>query len=159
MKKYYIQATEDKYLYTSFFPIKELIIEWKRPWKLFFLTIGMSWLIYGALFWDYPDWDIGVSLIMGILTYLFSSWSLSLMIKVFKKKPKYSLFYIIIVLLTYWFCVDGSYYLWHTYAHNRMFRYENFVASSYLYFLASTIWLYKGTLKELKNDIIKTFSS
>lgn len=155
MKQYHFYITEDKYLYKGFFPLKELMNEWKRPWKLILFLMGMSWLIYGALFWEYSDWDIGVSLIMGILTYLFSSWSLSLIIKVYKKDTRYSFLYIIAAILTYWFCVDGSYYLWHTYAHNRMFRYENFIASSYLYFLASTVWLYKGTMKEFKNDIIK----
>ena len=51
-----------------------------RPWKLFSLACGLGWLIYGALNYDIGDWDIGVSVIMAVLTYLLTPWSMFLLV-------------------------------------------------------------------------------
>jgi hypothetical protein len=39
-------------------------------WKNGTFAIGLGWLLWGALFLDYPDWDIGLSLLMAASTYV-----------------------------------------------------------------------------------------
>lgn len=41
-------------------------------WKLGTFILGLSWLFWGALTFDYPDWDVKLSLLMalGVLTWL-----------------------------------------------------------------------------------------
>jgi len=49
--------------------------EFLRPWKLFSLAIGLAWLIYGALNYNISDWDVGISLIMALLSYITAPWA------------------------------------------------------------------------------------
>ena len=39
-------------------------------WRLFTLFIGISMLYYGAMTEGAPDWDLGVSFLMAVTTYL-----------------------------------------------------------------------------------------
>ena len=43
--------------------------EYLRPWKLVALGCGMAILFAGAVWPGIPDWDIGVSVLMGLLAY------------------------------------------------------------------------------------------
>lgn len=38
----------------------------QRVLKLATFVVGLGALLYGALFLDYPDWDVGVSLVMSL---------------------------------------------------------------------------------------------
>jgi hypothetical protein len=51
------------------------LAELSRPWKLANLGLGMAWLLYGALNYGISDWDVGISLLMGGLTYVCAHWS------------------------------------------------------------------------------------
>ena len=55
--------------------------EYTRPWKLFSLAIGIALLIAGAFYYDAPDWDVPISLIMGLLAYLTAPWSMRVMLE------------------------------------------------------------------------------
>jgi hypothetical protein len=46
-----------------------------RPWKLLTLVAGLGLLIYGSAIHRFSDWDVGVSVLMGVLTYIVSPWS------------------------------------------------------------------------------------
>lgn len=113
-----------------------------RPWKLFTFAGGMAWLIYGALNYAIPDWDVGISLIMGLLAYVTAPWAVRVLLQ-----RRYRLYPL--ALLAWWFTVDGSYWLYHTAMGNEMFRLANFYASTTLYFLCGFIWLHNGSLREL----------
>lgn len=52
------------------------MIEYTKPWKLATLAAGMLWLIAGSYITEFPDWDIGICLVMGITTYLAHPWAL-----------------------------------------------------------------------------------
>jgi len=56
----------------SFQPDEAYFRELIRPWKLVTFCIAMSWLLYGAIFYDIKDWDISVTLLMGGLAYLMA---------------------------------------------------------------------------------------
>jgi hypothetical protein len=49
--------------------------------------------------------------------------------------------------------------LYHTLMGNEMFRIENFYASSALYLLAGSIWLYRGSLREFLANVRDVFRS
>ena len=127
--------------------------ELARPWKLLSFAIGMGWLLFGALNYGIADWDVGISLLMGGLTYLCAPWSIGTILEAVRRRPSGWILRIFAALFAAWLVVDGIYVLYHSLMGNRMFRIENFYASSALYFLAGSIWLYRGSLREFLRNL------
>ena len=123
--------------------------EYLRPWKLFTLAAGIALLLIGALLQIAPDWDIPISFIMALLAYLTAPWSLRVLLdRRWRLLP--------LALLATWFTVDGCYALyWHFRdpAALALMRAWNFPASLALYGLCGVLWLYRGSLRELSNEI------
>lgn len=125
--------------------ISELLVEYKRPWKLFSLSCGIALLIVGSFYYQAPDWDIPISLIMATLTYLTASWSMRVILERQWKHFPLMLFYT-------WVSVDGCYWLyWHFKdpVALELMRDANFFASLSLYGMCGLIWLHNGSLREL----------
>lgn len=141
-----------------FYTTKKYIIfnELTRPWKLISLTGGVLALIFGSYVTKLPDWDINISIIMGILTYILGPWSLYKLLYSYLYK-KSIIFYSIVFLFCYLLTVDFSYVIYNEYKNNMYFRLYNFACSSVLYFLYSFVLLFQGTLTEFKNEIKKIF--
>lgn len=134
-------------------PIQQYLAEFVRPWKLFSFVVGMAWLLYGASNYGISDWDVGISLIMGGLTYLCAPWSVRVTLHCFRYRPRFWGLWIAAALFMAWIVIDGVYVLYHTAMGNQMLRLENFYASSALYFLAGAIWLYSGTLRDFLSNV------
>jgi hypothetical protein len=130
-------------------PDHSYLTELKRPWKLVTFATGMAWLFFGAISYGISDWDICISLLMGGLTYLCAPWSVRVILVSLRFRQKYWPLWIGAAFVVALFVIDGIYYLYHTIAGNQMLRRENFYASSALYFLAGTIWLYRGSVRDL----------
>ncbi len=120
--------------------------EYLRPWKLATLSIGMAWLIWGALYYRFEDWDVGISLIMGLLAYLFAPWSVSVITERRWRLVPLSLFLA-------WLTIDGVYVGYNELMGHGYPRLENFYASTCLYFLCGFIWLYKGDLRSIWTEL------
>ncbi len=116
--------------------------EYLRPWKLASLAIGLGLLIAGAEFYHYTDWDIGVSVVMAVLTYLTAPWSMRVLWARQWRKLPLAAFY-------GWLSVDGSYWAWHTYANNEMLRAEQWPTSLCLWLICGFLWLPRLSLAEL----------
>jgi hypothetical protein len=136
----------------SMLPDRAYVAELVRPWKLLSFAIGMCWLLFGALNYGISDWDAGISVLMGSLTYLCAPWSVGTILVAVRQRSPGWILRIVTALFVAWIVVDGIYALYHTLMGNRMFRIENFYASSALYFLAGSIWLYRGSLRELLSN-------
>jgi len=134
-------------------PDRTYIAELRRPWKLATFAIGMIWLLYGALNYDISDWDVGISLLMGGLTYLCAPWSVRVILFSLRHRQRHWLLWIAAALAVALVVIDCVYYAYHTIAGNQMLRLENFYASTALYFLAGTIWLYRGSLRDFAREI------
>jgi len=121
------------------------LAEYTRPWKLLSLAVGIALLIAGSFYDPSPDWDIPISLIMAILTYLAAPWSLRVFLeRTWRLWPA--------ALFATWFAVDGCYWLyWHfrNPVALAFMREANFPASLSLYAICGIIWLYRGSLREL----------
>ncbi len=122
--------------------------EYVRPWKLFTLGIGIALLVVGSFYYDAVDWDIPISLIMALLSYLTAPWSLRVVMeRRWKLWPA--------MLLATWFTVDGSYWIyWHfkNPVALELMREANFLASLSLYAMCGLVWLYRGSLREMQAD-------
>jgi hypothetical protein len=125
--------------------------EYLRPWKLATLLIGILLLIAGSIYTPAPDWDIPISFIMAILTYLSAPWSLRvLMERQWRHWPA--------MLFATWFCVDGCYAIYWYFKDPQalaLMREVNFPASLSLYCICGIIWLYRGSLRELWSEVRK----
>lgn len=137
----------------SFFPGKADLSELSRPWKLFTFGIGMLWLLYGAVCYGICDWDIGISVIMGGLTYAFAPWSVRTISTAIRQRPHVWPLRIAVALVPALFTVDWVYWLYHSVVGNQMLRWENFKVSMALYFICGTLWCYYGSL----SDMIREF--
>lgn len=145
--------TPDSKASGGFLPGRAYLAELARPWKLLSFAIGMGWLLFGALTYGISDWDIGISLLMGGLTYLSAPWSVRTLLTAVRYRSRNWVLWIGIAFLVAWAVVDGIYVLYHAVVGNEMFRIENFYASSALYFLAGAIWLYPGSVRELISNV------
>lgn len=125
------------------------LTEYGRPWKLFTLAIGIALLILGSFYYQAPDWDIAISLIMATLAYLSAPWSMRVILE---RRWRYWP----AMLFATWFTVDGCYWLyWHFKdpLALELMREANFLASLSLYGICGVIWLYSGSLRELATEI------
>lgn len=134
-------------------PDRTYLAELARPWKLLSFALGMVWLLFGALTYGIADWDVGISLLMGGLTYLSAPWSVGAILTAVRYRPRNWALWVAMALFVAWVVVDGIYVLYHSVMGNQMFRLENFYASSALYFLAGSIWLYRGSVRELISNV------
>jgi hypothetical protein len=124
------------------------VTEYLRPWKLFSLSVGIALLIAGSFYYEAPDWDVPISLIMAILAYLTAPWSMRVILE--RRWAKWPA-----MLFATWFTVDGSYWLYWRFTDPialEMMREANFLASLSLYFICGVIWLWRGSLSELLTE-------
>lgn len=127
--------------------------ELARPWKLCSFAISMAWLFYGALTYKFADWDVGVSVLMGGLTYLCAPWTVLTIIVSLRQRPAYWPVWVAVALAVAWAVIDGSYTAYNGWMAHGMDRSANFPASAALYFLAGVIWSYQGSLRQLSQDL------
>ena len=125
--------------------------EYLRPWKLVTFAIGLALLIAGSFYYEAPDWDIPISLIMAAFAYVTAPWSMRVLVeRRWRHWPA--------MLLATWFTVDGCYWIyWHfkdPVALDLM-RSANFSASLSLYGICGIVWLYRGSLRQLLFDMRK----
>lgn len=132
----------------AFLPDRAYARELVRPWKLITFCISMGCLLYGSFFYNIADWDVGITILMGCLTYLMAPWSVFIIISAVRYRPGYWPLHIIAALIAGLFVVDWAYMGYHTLMGNHTFREANFYASMPLYFLAGTVWLYRGSLTD-----------
>jgi len=129
--------------------------EYLRPWKLASFAVGIALLIAGSFYYEAPDWDIPVSLIMATLTYLTAAWSLRVIVeRKWKSWPA--------MLFATWFTVDGCYWLYWNFRNPVVLdwmREANFVPSLGLYMTCGLIWYYRGTMRQLLLDTRAQFRS
>lgn len=125
------------------------LTEYRRPWKLATLAAGIVLLILGSFYYEAPDWDIPISLIMAILTYLTAPWSLRVILdRQWRRWPA--------MLLATWFTVDGCYAIYWSLKDPvalEMMRSANFPASLSLYGMCGILWLYQGSLRQLLSNV------
>jgi hypothetical protein len=126
-----------------------LLCEYRRPWKLVTLAIGIALLIFGAFYYDAPDWDVPISFIMAIFAYLTAPWSLRVIIE--RRWRHWPL-----MLFLTWFTVDGCYAIYWHFVNPlalALMRDVNFLASLCLYGMCGLLWLYEGSLSEFFTDL------
>lgn len=130
--------------------IVEEISELTRPWKLATLCLGIGLLLVGAGYYQAPDWDVPISLIMAVVAYVTAPWSMRVMVtRQWRMWP-------MMAFLT-WFGVDGCYWLywsWKNPVALELMRSANAPASLSLYWMCGLVWYYRGTMKEMKRDAI-----
>lgn len=125
-----------------------MLTEYARPWKLMTLLLGVALLILGSFYYQAPDWDIPISLIMAFLTYLTAPWSLRVILE-----RRWMLWPA--MLLATWFTVDGSYWIYWNFKNPivlDLMRGANFLPSLSLYAMCGVIWLYRGSLRQLLSE-------
>ena len=117
--------------------------DYRQPWKVVTLLIGLGLLVAGSFYYQFQDWDIGISLIMGVMAYVFAPWSVrALIARQWSKLP--------LILFFYWLTVDGVYVGYNELLGHWYVREANFWASTTLYWLCGVIWMPMGPIRKLR---------
>jgi len=130
---------------TFFYPLSEYL----RPWKLATFTLGVALMIAGAIYTPAPDWDVPISVIMPVITYLTAPCAVRTLID-------HRWRHLLLALFFTWFSVDGCYALYWHYRDPfvlETMRSANAPISLILYGLCGMFWLYRGSLRELVADV------
>lgn len=106
----------------------------QRVLKLATFVIGLGALLYGALFLDYPDWDVGVSLVMSLTTLATAEWSAAAL---WERRWRW----LPLAAFWTWLSVDGVYWAyWSLVRPEVMIREGQWPTSLCLYALCGVIW-------------------
>ena len=119
--------------------------DYLRPWKLFSLACGIAILVVGAYLTPALDWDVGLSLLMALSTYIFAPISARTL---FQRRWAW----LPLALFGAWWSVDGVYWLywsWRDPAVLAAMRSANYPTSSCLYLICACLWLHDGSLREI----------
>ena len=126
-------------------PVRAVLREYVRPWKLVTFILGLSVLIAGSFYYEAPDWDVPISIIMAALAYLSAPWCLRVVLqRQWRLLP--------VALLATWFTVDGCYAVYWHYKNPlvlELMREANLPASLSLFGMCGVLWLYNGSLSQL----------
>lgn len=120
------------------------------PWKLVTLLIGIVLLVIGAFYYNAPDWDIGISIIMALCTYVTAPWTIRC---IMNRKN------LLAALAAAWFSIDGCYWIyWSVMNPDALtMRDANAACSTFLYFMMGMFWLYNGSLRSLIEGTLDAF--
>jgi len=126
-----------------------------RPWKLFTFSIGLALLVVGSFYYQAPDWDIPVSIIMASFTYLTAGWSMRVIVeRRWRHWP--------VMLFLTWWCVDGCYALYWSIVDPEalaFMRSANAPASLCLYLIWGLVWYWNGSVRDAINALKKIFGN
>jgi hypothetical protein len=120
-----------------------------RPWKLATFAGSEAVLLYGALTMDIGDWDVGVTLLMGALTYALAPWCVRLFHRAWRERPRHWPWHVLLSLALAVFVVDTVYLAYSAAVGNPTDREGNFYASFPLFYLAGVLWSWRGSVAEL----------
>lgn len=144
------------------FSLRKYTSELLRPWKLATFSLALGYYIWGAYHYHCPTWDVPVSIIMSVLTYLFAPWTVASVYYLVNKRPRHWLGKLSICGLVLYACASGSYELynwWNLGYWPPPTYWVNLYYSSLIFFAAGMLWKFEGTLGELleilKNDCKK----
>lgn len=135
----------------TMFYIRDLL----QPWKLVSLVLVIGVLIWGAEFFGIPDWDIPVSFLMAIPTYLTAGWVMR-EISGHRWKNFFACFIFI------WFSVDGIYTIYWGLNDPevlQVFRGVNAPISLAIYLAYGLVLMPVGSLKDLLSSISNPFTN
>lgn len=107
-----------------------------HPWNVVTLLIGLTLLIVGSYWYEAPDWDVPISIIMAGLSYLTAAWVMRVVLLCKWRQLPVALF------LTWW-TVDGCYAVYWHYANPEalaLMREVNWPASLVLFGACGLIW-------------------
>ena len=114
----------------------DLGMKYGSPWNLLTLALGLGLLIAGSFYYQAPDWDIPISIIMAGFTYLYAAKSLQTVItRQWRRFP--------VMLLATWWTVDGCYALYWCFKDPvalQWMREANWPASLALYAACGLVW-------------------
>lgn len=134
------------------FDLKSYAKELLRPWKLVSFSMALGYYIWGAVRYQCPTWDIPVSIIMSVLTYVFAPWTVDAIYSLFRHRPRNWGFGLLLCLAIIYVCASGSYELynlWNLGYWPPPTYWVNLYYSSLMFFAAGMLWRFQGSLKML----------
>ncbi|MFA6239625.1 MAG: hypothetical protein WC655_01775 [Candidatus Hydrogenedentales bacterium] len=130
-------------------PDVSYVLELCRPWKLCTYFVGIGVLACCSEILRFSDWDIGISLLMGTLTYVCAPWSVKTMVNAARRRTTGWVLRVLAGFALAWVVTDLSYWAYNAAMGHQMFRWLNFKISFPLYFVLGIMWSYQGSLRDM----------
>ena len=134
------------------FSVKKYFQELFRSWKVGTFVLALSYYVWGAFYYRLPTWDVPVSIIMSVLTYVFAPWVVNSVLYLFKNRPKGWIVKVIICLVVTYGCASGSYEIYHMFwgiGRHPPTYWVNLYYSTLIFLAAGIFWKFEGSFSEL----------
>jgi hypothetical protein len=121
-----------------------------RPWKLVSFALGTSFFVWGAYVFDAPTWDVPVSIIMSVATFMLAPWAVDQLVLGFRADGRAKL-RLLAGAIGIYICGSASYEVYHliwsgwhppTYWENLAFSVPTAIA-------AGLLWRVDASLAEI----------
>ena len=127
-----------------------------RPWKFITFSMALGYYIWGAYHYKCPTWDVPVSIIMSVLTYVLAPWTVKSLYHLILKRPKFWFIKLLICVVVIYACASASYELynwWHLGYWPPPTYWVNLWYSTCAFLAAGILWKFDGTFKELLTNL------
>jgi len=121
-----------------------------RPWKIVTFILGTAFFIWGAHAFDAPTWDMPVSIIMSVVTFLLAPWSVDQLVLGVRRRGGQRL-RLAAGLAGIYVCGSGSYEVYHLIwsGWHPPTYWENFFFSIPTAIVAGMIWRVNMSVAEV----------
>lgn len=126
-----------------------------RPWKVITFTLGGTFFVWGALYWAVPTWDVGVSILMSVLCFLFAPWAIDTGRKaVLHREPGWIRKLLVAACVVY-LVASGSYEAYNTIRMGTppVTCWLNLAFSVPVTIIAGLIWAYSGSVSDFLREL------
>ena len=122
-----------------------------RPWKLVSFALGTAFFIWGADAFDAPTWDVPVSVLMSVATFLLAPWSIDQALIGLRHRGGRQRLRLLVGAAGIYCCGSGSYEIYHL-IHSGWHPptyWENLFFSVPTAIVAGMLWRLDLSLREL----------
>lgn len=126
------------------------------PWKVVTFLIGLAGFVLGAIWFDVPTWDVGVSVWMSVLCFALAPLGVSLGIAgVRQYSGARRAAYLFASAALIYFVGSGSYEIYHLviFDQHPPTYWPNLFFSVPVTIIAGILWRYDGTLREFFEEL------
>ena len=122
-----------------------------RPWKATTFLLGTSFFVWGALYYQLPTWDVGVSVLMSVACYLFAPWAVSMGMEAVRWRIGRWWARLLLSVVLVYLVGSGSYEVYNTVrmGMHPVTYWENLFFSLPVTIIAGVVWRFDGSLRAL----------
>jgi uncharacterized membrane protein len=132
-----------------------------RPWKLVTFVMGAAFFVGGAYYWAVPTWDVGVSILMSVLCFLFAPWAVDVGLRACLSRKSGWIRDLIMAAGVVYMVASGSYEAYNTIRMgcHPVTYWLNLAFSIPVTIAAGLVWRYDGSVLDFVREVRSCIAS